>query len=182
MIEQPMAPTDPEELLAQLPTDVGLDAATAAGFVAQRRRIHLHHRQWRSNMPAIDELFEDDDHRAKALAANLATQLEQVGMAWADACTAAPRRSVHSREMRHRIEDLAERWRVVTLLFRDQQGWDEPVLATFDDFFDRLVQRACRRAIERFDAARQTTRSSGGRRLRRMLGRAMRGVFHPGGE
>lgn len=66
-----------EDRLALLPSVPDLAEASTDEFRRRRARIHQRHNEWRRGMPAIDDLFDNDPHRAKALAGSLATELER---------------------------------------------------------------------------------------------------------
>lgn len=66
-----------EGRLALLPSVPDLGEASINEFRRRRARIHQRHNEWRRGMPAIDDLFDNDEHRAKALAGSLATELER---------------------------------------------------------------------------------------------------------
>jgi hypothetical protein len=67
-----------EDRLALLPTEHGLGPELENEFRRRRARVHQRYNEWRRGMPGLDELFLDDEHRAKALAGSLATELARV--------------------------------------------------------------------------------------------------------
>ncbi len=66
-----------EDRLSLLPSAPDLGEMSIDEFRRRRARIHQRHNEWRRGMPAIDDLFDNDEHRAKALAGSLATELER---------------------------------------------------------------------------------------------------------
>ena len=63
---------------AALTPPTGLDERQLQLWMRMRSQVGRRHAAWRTGMPAIGELFDDEAHRAKALAGNLATELGDV--------------------------------------------------------------------------------------------------------
>lgn len=174
------ADEDRERLLLELAWDPGLTGDSERRFARRRAEIHRHHGQWRINLPAMDNLFDDDSHRAKALAANLATELEQTMTAWVRVCAEAPGQRLSGAETRRRLDLLAQQWVTVATRFRDAEAWGEEACSSFDDFLQELLVRARGRAWSEFEAvysARTAKRPVG--RLAAALRKGLRRLFHP---
>lgn len=132
-----------EDALAPLPgRGPGLDDEAAAGFERARRRIHRHHQAWRDGMPALDTLFDDDRHRARALAGNLCTQLEDLLVAWGQARAACgpPDESAHAF-----LEAAVAEWRIAARRLGAAHDWSGPARDTFDGFLRELSERSLER-------------------------------------
>lgn len=171
---------DLESLLLDLGWDPGLSGDSGTRFERRRAEIHRHHGQWRTNLPAMDNLFDDDSHRAKALAANLATELEQTMVAWVRVCEKVPGQRLGVSETRRRLDFLAQQWATVATRFRDAEGWGQEACSTFDAFLQELLLRARTRAWNEFEVAyRARTAERPVGRLAAVLRGALRRLFHP---
>jgi hypothetical protein len=165
-----------EEHLATLPLRVDLASAELEMFRSRRARIHQRYNEWRRGMPGLDELFEDDNHRAKALAGSLATELDRTlelygGMADAAGQSAT---GAWAAEWAHdwveSAEGLAEAWH-----------WGPEARSMFSVVLEDLSEQAVARAEagERPRSARPEVRVSRSRRLAIMLGRLVERFFRP---
>lgn len=136
-------PTSSDELerrLAELPEEVpGLDPEAARRFRKARRRIHRHHVAWRDGMPTLDSLFDDDSHRARALAGSLCTELEDVLVAWGSARAKAGRPDAAAREF---VRATAEAWRERAVGMARGREWGVEAREVFEGVLDDLVARA----------------------------------------
>lgn len=168
-----------ETMLEKFPEDVVLDAARLPEFRRRRARIHQRYNEWRRGMPTLEELFDGDEHRAKALAGSLATELERVFELYGEMseATSTPAEG-------HRATwpaAWAADWRKVTVGMVDAWGWDADAARIFEAFLDDLTASATRRAVagERPRSARPEISVSRSRRLAIMAFRRVRRFFKP---
>lgn len=163
-----------EECLAQLPSDPGLPDELTVEFRRRRARIHQRHNEWRRGMPAIDELFDDDAHRAKALAGSLSTELERTLELRGEMAPSPDSSSgwpgQFAAEWCERATQVARCW-----------GWDAEANEMFDLVLQDLSSQAVRRAEagERPLSARPEVHISRLRRLGIMGMRTVGRFFRP---
>lgn len=160
-----------QERLEELPGEgPGLGPDAAEEFSRKRRRIHRHHVTWRDGLPTMETLFDDASHRAKALAGNLGTELEDVLTSWA---RIRARAGAPDRAAERFIDRTAERWIERTGEFPGAAGWSEEPAEVFEEFLDDLAERARRRGREalRSGPERPTSRS----RLKALFEAVLRG-------
>lgn len=165
---------DIESRLADVPTSPELGAASVDEFRRRRARIHQRYNEWRRGMPSLDGLFDDDEHRAKALAGSLATELERTLELYGELATPVetPARwpEVVAAEWRTLARELARCWQ-----------WGEEASTMFDLVLDDLSAQAVRRAVagERPRAERAEVHVSRLRRLRIVAARTVMRFFRP---
>ena len=163
-----------EVRLSLLPGPPGPGAEWADEFRRRRARIHQRYNEWRRGMPAIDDLFDDDEQRAKALAGSLATELERtlelIG------------------EMETEIDpgpdwaaELAAEWNTEAARLAACWGWGEQANAMFALVLIDLSAGAVRRAEagERPRSERKEVQVSRLRRLGIMAARSLGRFFRP---
>ncbi len=138
-----VAAAEVEAALARLPDPSALRPEARERFVRKRQEIHRRYRAWRLSMPSLDTLFDDDRHRAKALAGNLATELEAALMAWVRALQEDEADLPGSQR---RLAKQVAAWRSVARPVGRGPGWDAEAVGVFDSFLDELSARAQRRA------------------------------------
>jgi hypothetical protein len=172
-----------EARLAAIPAEgPGLDAAGARSFRKARARIGRHHQAWRAGMPGLDSMFDNDAHRARALAGSLCTELEDVLIAWSRLRAALGDPGEAARRF---VDDAAERWRVTARGFVDAIAWDAEGREAFAELVDALVTRAHERGLAalrgdgRPAAAPPSRLALGLRRLVRLPVLATRRFFRP---
>lgn len=142
-----------EEGLAAIPVGAtGLSADREREFRRARRRIGRHHRGWRAGMPTLETLFDDEAHRARALAGSVCTELEDVLITWGRLRAADG--AVDDDAARF-VDRTAARWREQALDLADPMGWEGASLDVYRGFIDDLAERARvrGRAALRGDAA-----------------------------
>ncbi len=163
-----------EDRLSRLPSSVELGDELATEFRRRRARIHQRHNEWRRGMPAIDELFDNDEHRAKALAGSLATEFERI-------------LELHG-EMAREVEPslewpgaFAAEWCQLARHLAECWAWDAEANAMFELVLDDLSAQAVRRAQvgDRPRAKRAEAQMSRFRRLGIMGVRTVGRFFRP---
>ncbi len=124
-----------EEQLAALPSSTNLGADLDLDFRRRRARIHGRHNEWRRGMPALDNLFDDDAHRGKALAGSLATEMERTVELYGELLTesqgAAAWAATFAVEWRTTASQLPAAWR-----------WDDDAVHVFEAVLEDLTARA----------------------------------------
>lgn len=162
-----------EEELAAIPAEpTGLDVEGERQFRKARRRIGRHHRGWRAGMPALDTLFDDEAHRARALAGSLCTELEDLLITWGRLRSAAGRPDAEAERF---VDRTARQWQERAREFVGPMGWqgaaaEEVYLGFVADLSERARKRG--RAALR-DRAEQVRAKPG--RLTLLLRRLARG-------
>jgi len=163
-----------EARLSLLPSALELGDALGDEFRRRRARIHERHSEWRRGMPAIDNLFDNDEHRAKALAGSLATELERTLELYGELTAETDPSPDWPRE-------FAAEWGAVADRLACCWGWGDAANAMFDSVHDDLSAQAVRRAEtgERPRAERAEVHISRIRRLGIMALRAVGRFFRP---
>lgn len=131
-------------LAALIAEGPGLDPERAGAYRRACARIRRHHGAWRAGMPALEGLFDDDAHRARALAGSLCTELEDVLVAWARLRAETGEADAPAREF---VDRCADRWRAEVQAFAGACRWDEPGRRAFTELVDTLAARARDRGL-----------------------------------
>lgn len=158
------------EGLIEPPPD--LDAARLTEWRTMRRLAHRRHARWRASVPAIESLFDDASHRAKALAGNLATELGDVLRGTA---RIAPEAVVDGTAPAEWLVASCRDWKHALRGGELVQEAGPHAVELFDAMLEQLVDRERDRAIEE---ARRQVPGGGGQegRLRRIVQRLLRPV------
>lgn len=129
-----------EQELAAIPaTPTGLDPGSEERFRKARRRLGRHHRGWRAGMPTLDTLFDDDAHRARALAGSLCTELEDLLITWG---RLRSEKGAPDDDAARFVDETAERWQHQAGAFAAPMGWDGEAGDVFRACVADLVDRA----------------------------------------
>ncbi len=181
-------PEDAEQLeavLRAIPDDSGLEGDEQEQFRRLRRRIGQRQADWRRSMGSLGPLFDDEAHRAKALAGNLATELSQVLEVWAR--LQSEHRRPTARDLPPLLAWVAEvsaRWQLEATRYIALEGWDHEAAEVFNGFLGEICERSVDRASQRLrdaDPVRVRGRGSWGMpgRWVKALGAALGRLFHP---
>ncbi len=125
-------------------------------------------------MPALDDLFENDEHRAKALAGSLATELDRVFEAHGDLTEDASVGSAWPRVW-------AEAWQQEARGYIAAWNWE----AESAEMFELVLSDLCGQSVERAEqgdrprAARPEVELSAVQRMAMRAGRLARRFFRP---
>jgi len=125
-------------------------------------------------MPAIDGLFDNDEHRAKALAGSLATELERTLELYGEMAGGLGSSSDWPAE-------FAAEWRAMAGQLARCWNWGDAANAMFELVLEDLSAQAVRRAEagERPRSARSEVHVSRLRRLGIMGARTVKRFFRP---
>ncbi len=135
-------------------------------------------------MGSLGPLFDDEAHRAKALAGNLATELSQILEVWTRLRIRRPPAARELQPLLAWLEDLSARWQLEGRRYLAVEGWDGQAAEVFDGFLEEICARAISRAAERLQSA-EPVRNRDARRWQlpgRLIGAivdAVARVFHP---
>ena len=163
-----------EDSLSLLPNSLELGDALVEEFRRRRARIHQRHNEWRRGMPTIDDLFDNDEHRAKALAGSLATEFERTLVLHGEMAA----EFVPSPEW---PGEFAVEWSAMACRLAECWAWGTEANVMFELVLEDLSAQAVRRAKrgERPRSARSEVHISRLRRLGIMGARTLKRFFRP---
>lgn len=168
----------PGRLDGLLAPPVGLGDGALREWLAMRDRAARRHDHWRRSLPAIEPLFDDEVHRARALAGNLATELGDVLRGTA---RIAPSAILDGEAAAEWLVASCRSWQV-SLRGVEIVGSDDPeAVEFFDAMLAQLVERERDRALEvaRDRVAAAAPEPSVLRRFLRIVAVPLRRFFRP---